>query len=99
MVGNWLRFQGLMNRGFMMRAVSVRALENFRLKIVFQNKKAKIVDVSGLLRGPMFSPLKNKRKFKAVRVNKEFGCVEWPNGADLCPDALYYGGTPPWARK
>ena len=27
--------------------------------------------------------------FNAVTVNPDFGCVEWPGGVDLCPDAMH----------
>ena len=28
------------------------------------------------------------RVSKAITVNPDFGCVEWPGGVDLCPDAM-----------
>jgi hypothetical protein len=31
--------------------------------------------------------------FNAVTVNPDFGCVEWPGGVDLCPDAMYQAMT------
>jgi hypothetical protein len=27
--------------------------------------------------------------FAQVRVNPEFGFIEWPNGVGVCPDTLY----------
>ncbi|MBI3809853.1 MAG: DUF2442 domain-containing protein, partial [Nitrospirae bacterium] len=44
--------------------------------------------------GPVFEPIRNDPAFfQAVRV--EAGTVVWPNGADLCPDVLIWGGPPP----
>ena len=83
----------------MQSIVDVKPAGDFKLRITFKNKKKKVVDIKPFLRGPVFSPLKNRKEFAKVRVNKEFGCIEWPNGADLCPDALYYGGAPPWVRR
>lgn len=51
-------------------------------------------DVEPLMTGPAFEPLKrHPDPFRAVRV--EGGTVEWPNGADLCPDVLIWNGPPP----
>ena len=83
----------------MQSVVSVRPAGKFKLKVTFKNKKTKVVDVGRFLKGSVFAPLKDPKAFAKVRVNKEFGCVEWPNGADLCPDVLYYGGLPPWAKR
>ena len=37
--------------------------------------------------------LRDARVFNAVTVNPDFGCVEWPGGVDLCPDALHQAMT------
>ncbi len=51
-------------------------------------------DVSEHLERPIFERLAPDRTlFEAVRV--EGGTVVWPNGADLCPDVLIWGGMPP----
>jgi len=42
----------------------------------------------------VFEPIrKDPAVFAKVRV--EGGTVVWPNGADLCPDVLIWGGAPP----
>lgn len=33
--------------------------------------------------------LLNPEYFSKVTVNKEFGCIEWPDGYDPAPDVLY----------
>ena len=33
------------------------------------------------------------RVFNAGTVNADFGCVEWPGGVDLCPDAMHQAMT------
>jgi len=51
-------------------------------------------DVSELLVGPIFDPIRSDpARFREVRA--EEGSVAWPNGADLCPDVLIWGGPPP----
>ena len=41
----------------------------------------------------MFLKLLDARVFNAVTVNPDFGCVEWPGGVDLCPDAMHQAIT------
>ena len=41
----------------------------------------------------MFLKLLDARVFNAVTVNPDFGCVEWPGGIDLCPDAMHQAMT------
>jgi hypothetical protein len=44
-------------------------------------------------RGGVFLKLLDARVFNAVTVNPDFGCVEWPGGVDLCPDAMHQAIT------
>ena len=44
-------------------------------------------------RGGVFLKLLDARVFNAVTVNPDFGCVEWPGGVDLCPDAMHQAMT------
>jgi hypothetical protein len=70
------------------RITNVKVLDGFRLRLTFKDSARRIVDLESILWGPMFAPLRKPSEFRKVRVNPEFGCIEWPNGADLCPDAL-----------
>ncbi|HEY3783003.1 MAG TPA: DUF2442 domain-containing protein [Fimbriimonadaceae bacterium] len=50
-------------------------------------------NLSPLLR-PLFGPILDDRKlFEAVGV--EAGTLSWPNGLDLDPDMVIWGGAPP----
>jgi Protein of unknown function (DUF2442) len=71
-------------------------LSGYRARLVFENGDEKIVALLKHLNGPIFKPVRSLRMFRRMRVG-ECGGLEWPNGADLCPDVLYYGGPPPWA--
>ena len=69
-------------------------LEGWRLRLTLSDGTVIERDVSGLMVGPIFDPLKADQKlFKQVRV--EHGTVVWPNGADLWPDTVIWGGPPP----
>lgn len=76
--------------------VNVRVLKDFHVKLTFKNGVKKTVDLEPLLAGPIFGPLKNERRFSEVMAHPEFGCLEWPNGADICPDVLYRGYVEKW---
>jgi len=74
------------------RVASVNALRGLRLQVTFVDGTAGEVELKGFLSGPkvkgtLFEPLRNWEEFAGVRV--EMGAVQWPNGADLAPDAMY----------
>jgi hypothetical protein len=79
------------------RVMTVEPLEGYKLRVSFTDGTSRVVDFEEDLEGRLFGPLKDLGLFRQVRV--EGGTLVWPNGADVCPDALYYQGTPPWAKE
>ena len=78
----------------LLRIREVQALELFRLRLTLTDDSVVERDVSRLLIGPVFEKIRSDpAAFAQVRV--EGGTVVWPNGADLCPDVLIWGGAPP----
>jgi hypothetical protein len=78
----------------LIRIREVQALEGLRLRLWLTDGSVVERDVSGLLTGPIFAPVRSDPAcFAAARA--EAGTVVWPNGADLCPDVLIWGGAPP----
>jgi len=71
------------------RIIDFACLPDYRLILTFSDKSRRIVDLEPLLEGSLFEELKSVEKFKHVHLDKEFGTIEWPNGADICPDMLY----------
>lgn len=67
----------------------VETLQNYELKLVFNNGVAGIADLSNALWREMFEPLSDPLLFSQVRLDPELGTVSWPNGADLAPEFLY----------
>lgn len=67
----------------------VQYIEDYKLKLKFNDRKNRIVDLEPLTKKAknMFLPLKDKNYFKKVKCDG-FTLV-WPNGLDLCPDVLY----------
>ncbi len=65
-------------------------MDEYRLKVSFEDGATGIVDVSRCVSfAGVFAPLLDRREFGAVHVNSELGTVCWPCGADLDPDVLY----------
>ncbi|MFO1020871.1 MAG: DUF2442 domain-containing protein [Planctomycetales bacterium] len=72
----------------MSRVVTVTALEDYSLEVIFEDGVRGVICLKDRLFGLMFEPLLDKVQFGKVFVD-EFGAVAWANGADLAPDALY----------
>lgn len=58
------------------------------LWVVFNDGTSKTVDLTPLLDGPIFEPLKDPAFFARVTVDPICRTIVWPNGADLAPEAL-----------
>lgn len=69
------------------KAINVEVLNDYKLKITFDNGEMGIFDVTPYFKFRIFKELKDNNKFKKVKV--EGLSIEWENGADICPDELY----------
>ena len=74
------------------RVVSVSAMPDLLLRVTFVDGTTGDVDLQNFLGGPhvkgtVFEPLRDPTVFAQARVVT--GAVQWPNGADLAPDAMY----------
>lgn len=84
--------------GPLVRVKSVEPLENFRVRITFENEVQKEIDLDKFLRGEIFEPIrKDLEIFRAVKVIG--GTIGWDNGADIDPDVLYYDLRPAWMEE
>ncbi len=78
----------------MIRIRQVQTVPPTGLKLTLSHGTVVERDIRALLVGPVFDTLRDDpAAFAAARV--ESGTVVWPNGADLCPDVLIWGGMPP----
>jgi hypothetical protein len=75
------------------RTISAEPLPQCRLKVTFNDSVSGVFPVEPERRGGVFLKLLDARVFNAVTVNPDFGCVEWPGGVDLCPDAMHQAMT------
>jgi hypothetical protein len=67
-------------------------MPEFSLRVAFVDGTTGEVDMRNFLSGPqatgtVFEPLRNPSVF--AQVSAVMGAVQWANGADLAPDAMY----------
>jgi len=86
------------------KIINVTPIENFRLKVTFDNKEIRLYNMSNQLTG-VFEILKDKSKFDMVFLD-EAGNIAWDrdlsidsskiwnNRIDLCSDSVYMDSIP-----
>jgi hypothetical protein len=69
--------------------VQLGVLEDYRLRLTFDDGLTGDVDLSNLLdAGPVFQPLRDPRFFAQVYIDPQTRTVAWPGGIDLDPEGL-----------
>ena len=66
---------------------SVKAIEDYKLLVTFENDENRIFDMSPYLTLGKFAELKDKSLFKSVKTS--FDSIEWANHMDIDPEFLY----------
>ncbi|MGM9859823.1 MAG: DUF2442 domain-containing protein [Muribaculaceae bacterium] len=66
--------------------VKAEYVDNYRIRLWFNNNITKVVDLKSSLKGVVFEPLKNIDFFKRFVI--KYNTVEWENGADFAPEYL-----------
>lgn len=69
------------------RAIAVSVLDDYKLRVTFNNQEIRIFDVTPYLNAPAFKKLQNKGYFSLAKV--EHGTICWLNEIDFCPDTIY----------
>lgn len=78
-------------------------LENYKIKLTFENGKTGIVDFCPYLKkGGVFEKFKNIGFFKSFQLDKEIGNLTWNKEIDIAPETLYCEAThtplPEWMK-
>lgn len=68
-------------------AVTVVALDGYKLRVTFDNGEVRIFDATPLLTRKCYARLINKAFFALASI--QYGCVTWPDNIDIDPDWLY----------
>ncbi len=78
----------------LIRIAKVKPLEGFCVELTLTTGEVVRRDLQPFLNGPVFDLIRNNaEQFRSMRAQD--GTLVWPNGADVCPDALIWGGLPP----
>ena len=78
----------------LLRIREVKPAAGFSVRLTLTDGSVIERDLTDLLVGPVFEPLRSDLgTFQKVVV--EAGTIVWPNGADLDPDVLIWGGMAP----
>jgi len=76
-----------------LRITELQVVGRYLLRVSFNDRTRKTVDVFPLLEGPVFEPLKDPAFFARVVLDPITGTAAWPNDADLAPEALHELGA------
>jgi hypothetical protein len=70
--------------------IKVKVLNDYKLNLTFDDGISGDIDISKLVsfKG-IFEPLKDRKFFSQVRVNRDIGTICWSNGADFSPTFLH----------
>jgi hypothetical protein len=71
------------------KVISCSLVKDYVLMVVFEDGVERTIDLEPILAGPIFGALRDRDLFKQVRLDRDFGALEWPNGADIDPAVLY----------
>lgn len=71
----------------MVRAKSIRPLDDYKLRIMFNNGEERIFDFKPLLDMPCYKPLKDVDFFRQVYV--DCGTAVWNDIIDIAPETLF----------
>lgn len=81
--------------GPLVRVTKATPLEAFDMLLEFEDGSQKQIDLEPFLQGPIFEPVRqDPGLFRQVTI--QGGTINWPNGADIDPDVLYYDLKPAW---
>jgi hypothetical protein len=71
------------------RVTSVEPLGGYRLRVGFDDRSLREIDLETILEGEMYGPLRDPAVFAGVTIDPEVHTLVWPNGADFDPAVLH----------
>lgn len=70
--------------------IKAKYLSDYKIEVVFNNGRQGMADLSCILKGTVFEPLKEKTVFAQFKLDDELDTLVWSNGADIAPEFVYY---------
>ena len=72
---------------YKINSVSIKG--EYLLELEFNDGTKKTINFKSMLKGEMYSPLRDLKLFNQVKLDKEVHTIVWPNGADFDPLILH----------
>ena len=73
-----------------LHVTKVEYLHDYAIRLTFNDGRQGEANLTDVLSGPVFEPLRDQALFAQVAVEPELETAAWPNGADLAPEFLYF---------
>lgn len=70
-----------------LKVIQAEYIDNYIVKLLFNDGVEKTVNLERELYGSVFSPLKDVEVFRNFKI--DCNTISWVNGADLAPEYLY----------
>ena len=64
------------------RIVACAVVAPYTLRLAFDDGRAETINFEPMLRGELYSPLRDRRVFEQVRLDPETHTLIWPNDAE-----------------
>jgi hypothetical protein len=71
------------------KIISVKALDNYKIKLNYENGEIKLFNVLPYISGTWYEELNNNNYFKTVHIISNGNGIEWEHGQDIAPHELY----------
>lgn len=71
------------------RVTAVEVLQDYRVRLTFDDGTVTEADFADDLWGPLAEPLRDPESFARVAVDPQSRTIVWPNGYDPAPEVLH----------
>lgn len=71
------------------KVISFKVAAPYTLVVEFDDNTSQLIDFQSILKGELYSPLKDLTLFNQVEIDSEVHTLVWPNGADFDPETLH----------
>jgi hypothetical protein len=69
--------------------------DDYVLELKFRTGEIRLLDMKPYIQeGGVFGRLRDESKFSQVKVQSDLGGLEWPSGADFCPNTAFMQSKP-----
>ncbi len=71
------------------KLVDAKYIDGYRVWLKFEDGTEGDLNLERELWGEVFEPLRDVKRFRAFKLDRELNTLVWSSGADLAPEFLY----------